>query len=167
MCGVAGFAGSLAAQPSDTVGAIIRAATSTLAHRGPDGDGFWCDGAAPVALGHRRLAIIDLSEAAAQPMASADGSRVITFNGEIYNYLALRQELESAGCTFRSGSDTEVLLTGCREWGVVETLRRARGMFAFAYVDVARREMWLCRDRFGEKPLVLVDLGRLARFAAS
>ena len=153
MCGVAGFAGSLATQPADAVTAAIRAATSTLAHRGPDGDGFWCDAAAPVALGHRRLAIIDLSEAAAQPMTSADGGRAITFNGEIYNYLALRKELEAGGCTFRSSSDTEVLLNGCREWGPVETLRRARGMFAFAYVDVSRREMWLCRDRFGEKPL--------------
>jgi asparagine synthase (glutamine-hydrolysing) len=128
-------------------------ATGVLAHRGPDGDGLWVGAEIPVALGHRRLAIIDLSPNARQPMESTDGRRVITYNGELYNYRELRDRLKCLGHSFRTESDTEVLIAGCREWGPAECARRAKGMFAFAYVDLDSRVMWLVRDRFGEKPL--------------
>src|SRR5262249_17639369 len=101
----------------------------------------------------RRLAIIDLSPRAAQPMHSASGRMVLSFNGEIYNYRTLRRELEQIGCQFHSTSDTEVLLEACERWGMEATLRRARGMFAFALWDRRERALYLARDRFGEKPL--------------
>ncbi len=125
-----------------------------IAHRGPDGDG-WVeldDGPAPVRIGHRRLAIIDLSEAGAQPMASADGRYHLTYNGEIYNFRALRRELEAMGHQFYGHSDTEVLLHAYMEWGV-ECLQRFNGMFAFAIWDSERRELFAARDRIGIKPL--------------
>jgi asparagine synthase (glutamine-hydrolysing) len=124
----------------------------TLAHRGPDAAGFWCDHTRKVALGHRRLSIIDVSEAANQPMASVDGSLQIVFNGEIYNYIELRDELTQRGSVFRTRSDTEVLLEAFRVWGA-DALRRLNGMFAFLIFDGSTREMFVARDRFGEKPL--------------
>ncbi|MEO6059403.1 MAG: asparagine synthase (glutamine-hydrolyzing), partial [Candidatus Limnocylindria bacterium] len=121
-----------------------------LAHRGPDGVGQVIrDGR--VGLGHRRLAIIDLSDDASQPMRSPSGCEVI-LNGEIYNYVELREELASGGVAFRTSSDTEVLLAAYDRWGV-DCLRRLNGMFAFAIYDPARRTLLLARDRFGEKPL--------------
>jgi asparagine synthase (glutamine-hydrolysing) len=125
-----------------------------LAHRGPDGEGVWERGAPEgpfVALGHRRLAIIDLSNAAAQPMASDDGSLQITYNGEIYNYVELMAELEAKGHRFRSRSDTEVILRAYEEWGT-RCLERLNGMFAFAIWNERERELFAARDRFGEKP---------------
>jgi asparagine synthase (glutamine-hydrolysing) len=118
-------------------------------HRGPDSEGYFAS--EDVALGHCRLAILDLSELGAQPMTSEDGRFTITFNGEIFNYVELRREL---GGPFRSGSDTEVLLRACAEWGVEKTLARSIGMFAFALWDSVERELTLARDRVGEKPLV-------------
>ena len=106
-----------------------------------------------MALAHRRLAIIDLSTDAAQPMATEGGEHAVSFNGEIYNYRELRAQLEQRGDRFVTSSDTEVLLRACRAWGPLETARRALGMFAFAYLDGPRRRLWLVRDRFGEKPL--------------
>lgn len=153
MCGIAGAAGALVHGSPDDLHHRIDAALAALEHRGPDGEGRWVEPAAHVALGHRRLAIIDLTTHAAQPMVTDDGGHAVSFNGEIYNYRELRARLEQRGERFATSSDTEVLLTACRAWGPVETARRARGMFAFAYVDRPHRRMWLVRDRFGEKPL--------------
>lgn len=125
--------------------------TAALRHRGPDGDGHWQQG--PVALGHRRLSIIDL-EGGAQPMATHDERFHITYNGEIYNYEALRGELEGLGARFRTRSDTEVILEAYRAWGTA-AVERLRGMFAFAIVDLDERTLFLARDPFGIKPLVV------------
>ncbi|GFO69007.1 asparagine synthetase B [Geomonas limicola] len=129
----------------------------TLEERGPDGRGHWCDAEAGVALGHTRLAILDLSQEGHQPMHSACGRYVITFNGEIYNFAELRRELEVVPATgdsrWRGHSDTEVLLAGFAVWGVTRTLAKAVGMFAFALWDRRERRLYLGRDRLGEKPL--------------
>jgi len=127
--------------------------SDAIAYRGPDGEGIWVDQEAGVALAHRRLAIIDLSPLAAQPMLSIDGRFVIIFNGEIYNYRELRQELEGSGDIFRSLSDTEVLLAACMRWGVVQAAARCNGMFAFALWDKHERRISLVRDPVGIKPL--------------
>jgi asparagine synthase (glutamine-hydrolysing) len=153
VCGIAGFAGHMAGHPVPGTTERLSASLAALRHRGPDGEGTWASQELPVALGHRRLAIIDLSSDAAQPMATEDGRHAVSFNGEIYNYRELRAVLERRGERFRTGSDTEVLLHACRAWGPMETARRARGMFAFAYVDGPAHRLWLVRDRFGEKPL--------------
>ena len=147
MCGIAGI---LRIDGAPAGGELLRAMTSAIAHRGPDGDGFFCEG--PVGLGHRRLAIIDLATGD-QPMATDDGASVIIFNGEIYNFRELRRELEGRGATFRTSSDTEVILRAYEAWGV-ECLSRLRGMFAFAIWDKAQRRLFLARDRVGIKPLV-------------
>jgi asparagine synthase (glutamine-hydrolysing) len=124
-----------------------------LVHRGPDAGATWEDSAAGIALGHRRLSIIDLSPAGAQPMVSADGRWVIAFNGEIYNFRDLRGDLEGRGAKFRGHSDTEVLLAAVSEWGLEDALQRSNGMFAFALWDRQGRELHVARDRAGEKPL--------------
>jgi asparagine synthase (glutamine-hydrolysing) len=132
----------------------VERALAAVVHRGPDGEGIWrrAHGGPPfVAFGHRRLAIIDLSDSAAQPMESRDGAVCLTYNGEIYNYRELREELESAGFAFRSTGDTEVLLNAYRHWGPA-CLSRLNGMFAFCLWDETRRELFGARDRFGEKP---------------
>ncbi|MGY1709495.1 asparagine synthase (glutamine-hydrolyzing) [Geodermatophilus sp. SYSU D00758] len=166
MCGIAGLAGGLVGQPAETLDHRIVTSLDALRHRGPDGEGRWTSPTLPVALGHRRLAIIDLSTDATQPMASRDGEHAVSFNGEIYNYRELRADLEQRGHRFGTSSDTEVLLQACRAWGPVETARRARGMFAFAYVDGAARRLWLVRDRFGEKPLYWSHQGSSVAFAS-
>jgi len=149
MCGIAGFAGGIGATEAP---AVLRAMTAAIAHRGPDGDGFWSDPAAGVHLGHLRLAIIDRS-GGYQPMWDAGETVGVVFNGEIYNHRELRAELETAGHRFRSaGSDTEVLIHGWREWGE-GLFARLNGMFAFALFDRRTAELILARDRFGEKPL--------------
>jgi asparagine synthase (glutamine-hydrolysing) len=154
MCGIAGFVRTreALAQPDQL---ILEAMTRTLYHRGPDDEGLWTDADAGVALGHRRLAIIDLSAAGHQPMASPRGRWMMVFNGEIYNHLDLRDALARAGAapTWRGHSDTETLLAGFEHWGVVGTLQRAVGMFAIALWDRQTRTLQLARDRFGEKPL--------------
>lgn len=134
---------------------LIQGMCDLIAHRGPDGDGVWTNGS--VGLGHRRLAIIDLSPAGRQPMTTADGDLVITFNGEIYNFRELRRDLETRGYRFRSRTDTEVILAAYREWGV-ECLARFRGMFAFALWDAREHLLFIARDRLGKKPLhYLID----------
>lgn len=152
MCGLAG-----GLSPADfaTLNAVLPAMTGALVHRGPDDGGCWVDPEAGIALGHRRLAILDLSPAGQQPMASASGRWVIAFNGEIYNHLDLRGALEADGHApaWRGHSDTETLLAGFEVWGIAETVRRCIGMFAFAVWDRAQRELTLARDRLGEKPL--------------
>lgn len=129
--------------------------TDALMHRGPDDEGHWFDAEAGIALGHRRLSIVDLSPAGHQPMVSVSGRWVIAFNGEIYNHRDLRAELEAAGKApaWRGHSDTETLLAAIEAWGVEATLERSTGMFAIALWDRECRELWLARDRFGEKPL--------------
>lgn len=153
MCGIAGFFRPHGLGPGDD--AILRGMTDAIARRGPDGDGHWTDGEAGIALGHRRLAIIDLTDAGRQPMASADGRFVLTYNGEIYNFEAMRRELEDAAKApnWRGHSDTEVLVAAFDAWGIEATLRRAVGMFAIALWDRQSRTLTLARDRLGEKPL--------------
>ena len=165
MCGLAGFF-SLRAVSSDAATEDLRRMAQTIAHRGPDGEGIWHDADAGVGLAHRRLAIIDLSPLGAQPMHSASGRMVISFNGEIYNYRALRADLEQTGRQFRSHSDTEVLLEAIECWGMAAALRRTRGMFAFALWDREERSLSLARDRFGEKPLHFGQCGNTLLFGS-
>jgi asparagine synthase (glutamine-hydrolysing) len=146
MCGIAG---ALTWTTSPDCEAVRRM-TSQLSHRGPDGEGYWHDG--PIALGHRRLAIIDLSASGRQPMTDVDGRCSIVFNGEIYNFQELRQTLERDGARFASHTDTEVILESYKRWDL-ECLERLNGMFAFALWDAPRRRLLLARDRLGEKPL--------------
>jgi asparagine synthase (glutamine-hydrolysing) len=152
MCGIAGLFGEAAGDER-----IVLAMTRALAHRGPDDEGSWVDAEAGVALGHRRLSVVDLSPAGRQPMKSADGRLVLTFNGEIYNFEELRAALESDGGVppdgWRGHSDTEVFLQAIAVWGLEAALARSVGMFAFALWDRRERLMTLVRDRFGEKPL--------------
>jgi len=156
VCGIAGI--------FDTSGGPVEAGlvarmASTMAHRGPDGQGVYADGC--IGFGHRRLAIIDLTDAAEQPMANEDGSVVIVFNGAIYNFQRLRTELVDRGHIFRSHSDTEVIVHGYEEWGH-DVVHHLNGMFAFAVWDERSRELFLARDRFGIKPLYyVVDRSRL------
>ena len=150
MCGIAGFLGATtSATPLDTV----RAMTASIAHRGPDADGHWTDDEARVALGHRRLSIVDLSPAGAQPMRSASGRYVMVFNGEVYNHRRLRPELEATGYPFRGTSDTEVILAAIERWGITDAVPRLAGMFAMAIWDRQVGRLYLVRDRLGEKPL--------------
>lgn len=150
MCGLFGVMSSRPVGERDWFEAAGRA----IAHRGPDGEGTWWDATGRVGFGHRRLAIVDLSPLGAQPMQIADGTLTVVLNGEIYNHVALRVELETLGHKFRSHSDTEVLLAAYREWGE-GALQRLNGMFAFALYDSARDRVLLARDRAGEKPLFL------------
>ncbi|WP_431098429.1 asparagine synthase (glutamine-hydrolyzing) [Polaromonas aquatica] len=145
--------------------AMIGAMRDRLAHRGPDGAGLVVKhlGAMSIAMAHRRLSIIDLTEAASQPMTSDDGRLTIVFNGEIYNYIELRAQLQAEGVSFRTSSDTEVLLACYRHWGA-ECLSRLNGMFAFVILDEGKGQVIVARDRFGEKPLFFsrVDEGGVA-----
>lgn len=149
MCGIAGIVNS---QQSDG-GAILQAMLDVLAHRGPDGEGAWSDDLC--SLGHRRLSIIDLSEAGSQPMSNEDGSVRVTFNGEIYNFSELRRSLKDLGHVFRSQTDTEVIVHAYEQWGL-DSISRLRGMFAFGLWDAPRRRLVLARDRVGKKPLYFV-----------
>jgi len=153
MCGIAGMVDWRAATSADALRSIADAMIETVRHRGPDAGDVWVEAEGGVALGQRRLAIIDLSPGGAQPMHSADRRFVITFNGEIYNYRDIRRELQAAGHSMRSDSDTEVLLEACALWGVEAAIERAIGMFAFALWDRKTRSLTLARDRLGIKPL--------------
>jgi len=155
MCGIAGFWG-----PPSTAGAmrpVLESMAEAMRHRGPDAQGHWTDEAAGLGLAHARLSIIDLSPAGAQPMASADGRLVAAYNGEIYNYMDIRGELERAGLApgagWRGHSDTELLLEAVAAWGLEAALERCVGMFALALWDRAERRLTLVRDRLGIKPL--------------
>jgi asparagine synthase (glutamine-hydrolysing) len=156
MCGLTGFW-----QPGGETEAVLRERlermTVTLVHRGPDDEGGWLDAEAGIALGFRRLAIIDLSPTGHQPMVSADGRFVIIFNGEIYNYRELRLELQARGASFRGTSDTEVILAGTVNWGSEAVLPRLWGMFAIALWDRQERTLLLARDRVGKKPLYYAE----------
>jgi asparagine synthase (glutamine-hydrolysing) len=164
MCGINGIFAyhPAASRPRE---AELLATREAMRNRGPDGSGLWWNGDRRCGLGHRRLAILDLSDRASQPMASADGKLAVTFNGEIYNYTQLRAELEAAGACFRTTSDTEVLLHLYARHGA-EMVHRLRGMFAFAIWDEARQELFLARDPYGIKPLYTVNDGWTFRFAS-
>ncbi|HEX4738058.1 MAG TPA: asparagine synthase (glutamine-hydrolyzing) [Allosphingosinicella sp.] len=149
MCGIAGLISSQQAEPS-----LVRRMTGTIRHRGPDDEGVWVDADAGIALGHRRLSIVDLSPLGHQPMHSADERWVISYNGEIYNHAALRAELEAGrDIAWRGHSDTETLVECIAVWGLRATLEKSVGMFALALWDRKERRLYLARDRFGEKPL--------------
>ncbi|MBP2682163.1 MAG: asparagine synthase (glutamine-hydrolyzing), partial [Deltaproteobacteria bacterium] len=163
MCGIAGFLSTEAARPGEEV---LRAMGDALAHRGPDASGTFLSPDGRVGLSHRRLSILDLSPAGAQPMYSADGSLVLSFNGEVYNFREIRAELEGKGHAFRGGSDTEVMLASFREWGVESAVRRFIGMFAFALWDAGAGKLYLVRDRLGIKPLYLARLPGMLLFAS-
>ncbi len=151
MCGIAG----ILAYRGQSNPAAVQAMCDLMAHRGPDGEGVWQSADGQIALGHRRLAIIDLSRDADQPMADSRGTLRITYNGEIYNYLEVREQLEADGHIFRTQSDTEVILESYRAWGDA-CVERFNGMFAFAIWDEERETLFCARDRFGEKPFLYV-----------
>ncbi len=160
MCGITGiFNRNGDPVAPDVLGKMTRA----LAHRGPDGEGIHIAGC--LGLGHRRLAILDLSDAGRQPMTTPDGRYTISYNGEVYNFSELRAELEDKGRSFRSRTDTEVVLQACAEWGI-EGVSRFNGMFAFALWDHERRELFLARDRYGVKPLYYTESGPVFLFAS-
>lgn len=160
MCGIAGYI-NLSGEPVSPV--IIKRMTDEIAHRGPDGEGQWSE--ENVALGHRRLAIIDLSPAGHQPMISSDHRFVLTYNGEIYNFRELRSELEAAGYWFRSQTDSEVVLHAYAEWGE-KCLDRFNGMFALAIWDRKEKSLFLARDRYGIKPLYYSEQGETFAFGS-
>jgi asparagine synthase (glutamine-hydrolysing) len=147
MCG---FVGILNHREKPVSRNVLKAMTRALAHRGPDGEGFFSEG--PVGFGHRRLAVIDLSEAAAQPMRSECGRFVFVYNGEVYNFRELGDELSGLGHRFVSRSDTEVVLKALMEWGEA-AIPRFNGMFAFLLFDRLERRLLAARDRYGIKPL--------------
>jgi asparagine synthase (glutamine-hydrolysing) len=153
MCGITGFINQQANQGEQALTAVAADMAVTLRHRGPDTSGCWVDEVCGVALGFRRLAVLDLTPSGDQPMLSVDGRYVLVFNGEIYNFRELREELAAAGHHFRGTSDTEVLLAGLVSWGLEKTLTRINGMYAFAVWDREMRQLILVRDRIGIKPL--------------
>ena len=165
MCGITGFL-SPDGFNADEARCTLTAMTDAIRHRGPDDGGEWIDPVSGVALGSRRLSIIDLSPAGHQPMESASGRFVIAFNGEIYNFPELRRQLIELGYGFRGRSDTEVLLTGIEHWGMRAALERCNGMFALAVWDRQQRVLHLARDRAGEKPLYYGWLDRTFLFGS-
>lgn len=160
MCGIAGIV-KLDGAPVSPV--VLQEMTDVIAHRGPDGEGHWIEG--NVGLGHRRLAIIDLSPAGHQPMVNADHRYVLSYNGEIYNFRELRSELASAGYWFRSNTDSEVLLNALAHWGTA-AINRFNGMFAFALWDRREQTLLLARDRYGVKPLYIAQQGNTLSFGS-
>ena len=155
MCGLTGFYDLGGKRSRAEMRVAGKAMSDALAHRGPDSDGIWVDEDIPLALGHRRLSILDLSSEGAQPMRSPSGRYVIIYNGEIYNHLELRGALESAGMEFRGRSDTETLLAAVEHWGLNLALQKIGGMFAFALWDRQERQLHFVRDRLGKKPLYI------------
>ncbi len=161
MCGIAGYISLNNEIIPDK--RKVKKMTDIIAHRGPDAEGQWID--ERVAFGHRRLSIIDLSENGNQPMVSSDKKYVITYNGEIYNYIELKNELEEMGAHFFSDSDTEVIIEAYRYWGI-NAFNRFNGMWAFALYDIENSEVILCRDRFGIKPLYYLEKKGIIVFAS-
>lgn len=166
MCGLTGFLDSAKSQTADEMRSIVGRMAATLQLRGPDDAGVWCDPDTGIALGFRRLAIVDLSPAGHQPMASSCGRYWIVFNGEIYNHEDLRRELANSGRSFRGRSDTEVLIEGFAVWGIEATIQRTIGMFAIAVWDTQNRELTLIRDRLGKKPLYYGHFGTTFLFGS-
>lgn len=168
MCGIAGFfhLDRSRSWSSRKITDHLFPMLSRLKHRGPDNQGFWTDPSVGLAIGHRRLSILDLSQEGHQPMVSRNGRWVLSLNGEIYNFADLRSQLEQLGHTFRSHSDTEVFLTLIQELGAVEATKKTVGMFAFALYDCESRTLYLGRDRLGEKPLYYGWSGNCFLFAS-
>jgi asparagine synthase (glutamine-hydrolysing) len=160
MCGIAGIL-HRDGRPASPV--ALKAMTDIIAHRGPDGEGHYRDG--PLGLGHRRLSIIDLTDAARQPMTTRDGRYVLTYNGEIYNFQELKADLSARGHLFHSSGDSEVLLAAFSEWGL-SALPKLNGMFAFGIWDKQKRQLTLARDRFGVKPLYYAEVDGALIFAS-
>ncbi len=164
MCGIAGFLATGEVRPGAE---LLRAMGGTMAHRGPDASGIFLSPDGRAGLAHTRLSILDLSDAGSQPMASADASLVISYNGEVFNYREIREELARKGHAFRGDSDTEVVVAACREWGVAAAVARFVGMFAFALWDGRTRSLHLVRDRLGIKPLYVARAPGLVLFAST
>ncbi len=164
MCGIAGFLEKKSSLEESL--ASLEKMTATLIHRGPDDAGVWGESEPGVFLGHRRLSIVDLSREGPQPMHSACGRYSVVFNGEIYNFIALRKALEDLGHTFRGHSDTEVLLSAVTQWGIQKSLENFNGMFAFALWDKREKVLILARDRVGEKPLYYGWMGDVFLFGS-
>jgi len=155
MCGIAGFVykDAFSKTSLETPELVIARMSEKLYSRGPDGQGTWLDSNSQLAFGHRRLSIQDTSSAGTQPMHSVTGRYVITFNGEVYNFLDLKNELINLGSSFNGGSDTEVMLAAFEQWGIEQAITRFDGMFSFAVLDREHQQIYLVRDRLGEKPL--------------
>jgi asparagine synthase (glutamine-hydrolysing) len=166
MCGITGFFDTSGNKSSEQLTQTARRMATSLRHRGPEDEGVWVDPATGIALAHRRLSIIDLSPMGHQPMHSACGRYVITFNGEIYNFKSLRQELEQLGEKFRGHSDTEIMLAAIARWGVEASLKKFNGMFAFGLWDRKEQTLYLSRDRAGEKPLYYGWAGKTLVFGS-
>ncbi|MCK5295721.1 MAG: asparagine synthase (glutamine-hydrolyzing), partial [Alphaproteobacteria bacterium] len=153
MCGIAGFIELKKQSSNQELEATAAAMADKIIHRGPDDGGVWADEENGIAFAHRRLSIIDLSSEGSQPMTSSCGRFIIVYNGEIYNYQDIANDLSAEGATFKGHSDTEVLLEAVSRWGLVKALEASNGMFAFALWDKKEKQLHLCRDRFGQKPL--------------
>jgi asparagine synthase (glutamine-hydrolysing) len=166
MCGIAGWADLRKQTPKISLRSEVSHMNDSLKHRGPNAEGVWADEHLGIALAHRRLAILDLTESGAQPMLSPGERFALTFNGEIYNFQILKKELLKLGFEFRGTSDTEVLLRAIEAWGVEQTLPKLEGMFAFAVLDRKTERLTLARDRLGEKPLAYCTDGHYFWFAS-
>jgi len=166
MCGISGFLDTSRRCGEQELRDTVLRMVNMLHYRGPDDVGTWADAEAGIALGHRRLSIVDLSPEGHQPMRSVCGRYVVSFNGEIYNFQELRRELEYLGCTFRGHSDTEVMLACISQWGILAAAKRFNGMFAFALWDRSERQLHLVRDRLGEKPLYYGWIGKVLVFGS-
>lgn len=166
MCGLTGFLDLSRQRTVEELHDNVLRMTGTLSHRGPDDGGTWVDAGSGIGLGHRRLSIVDLSPEGHQPMHSAQGRYAIVFNGEIYNFMILRQRLESLGYGFRGHSDTEVMLAAIEQWGLEGAVRQFIGMFAFALWDRKEKVLHLVRDRLGIKPLYYGWMGRIFLFGS-
>jgi len=166
MCGIAGFLDFDRQRCADPL-RLLDSMRDTLTHRGPDAGGSALEAEGRIGLGHRRLAIIDLSQTGAQPMESASGRHVIVFNGEIYNFQSIRNELTALGVDFRGTSDTEVLLEAVEHFGLAGALGRANGMFALAIYDRKTRQLAFARDRLGKKPLYIGISGSTLAFGSA
>src|ERR1700738_3756416 len=166
MCGITGFLERPATLDRTAMLLVVDQMNSRLRHRGPDDSGVWVSVPAGVALGHRRLSIVDLSVEGHQPMFSSDERFVIVFNGEIYNFLEIREELEKHNYKFRGHSDTEVMLAAFDRWGIEEATQRFNGMFAIALWDQRDRTLYLSRDRLGKKPLYYGWMGSTFLFGS-
>ncbi len=166
MCGIAGFLDIARQTGSDELQSTVKKMVDTLRHRGPDDNGVWVDAETGIALGHSRLSIVDLSPTGHQPMLSACSRYVIVFNGEIYNFKTLRQELEAMGHKFSGHSDTEVMLAAINQWGLEAAVKRFNGMFTFALWNRQAQCLHLARDRLGEKPLYYGWMGKTFLFGS-